>query len=592
MAPNIITSPAGPLPPLPEVNFIYTLLHAPSPPRPVLPDDYVTHIDGITGEKRTRKEYVARVNAVGGALLAPKDQGGLALSPKQDVIGILSDNCIDYPIIVFASLQTTIPLALLNSHSTAPELVHQLKLARVTHLVVGPTSVPVVKKALKLAGLSKIGITILEGGGAKAREGEVSLQRVINRTKKQGVQPAGVTPAKRDTLAYLVFSSGTSGLPKAVMISHGNLNTVHVQTLLWAFNVLKVFQPPMPVHTEHHVSLGFLPMYHTMGLHIYIFRHFNAPSALVVLPSWNAETVLDCIRKYRVTGMALVPSLVFQLLAHPKLRSKDTDLSSLLGIGSGAAYLPPATEKELLDVLEAKGSRGAKLQRVTSGYGLSESTIAVMAQPLEGMFDGKYGPKPGSAGVLLQEAPAGTPMEDLVDVRPGEPGELYVRGGNNALGYLDNEKATRETFLPGGWMRTGDRFAYREGHFWFQDRSKDTLKVSGVQVSPTEIEAVLQAHPNAYLSDACVAGVPGDRDNGELVPRAWVVLSPAGHKAGVKKVIADLNEWVQGELSKPKQLRGGIEVVKSIPKNPTGKVLRRVLQERHAKTHGKVKAKL
>ena len=123
----------------------------------------------------------------------------------------------DYPIIVFASLQTTIPLALLNSHSTAPELVHQLKLARVTHLVVGPTSVPVVKKAIKLAGLSKIGMTILEGGGAKAREGEVSLQRLINRTKKQGVQPAGVTPVKRDTLAYLVFSSGTSGLPKGAL---------------------------------------------------------------------------------------------------------------------------------------------------------------------------------------------------------------------------------------------------------------------------------------------------------------------------------------------------------------------------------------
>lgn len=597
---NIITSPAGPLPPLPEVNIVYTMLYAPSPPRPALPDDYVTHIDGITGEKRTRKQYIARVNEVAGAFLASKDQGGLALNPQQDVVGILSDNCIDYPIIVFASLQSTIPFALLNSHSTAPELVHQLKLARVTHLVVGPTSVAVVKKALKLAGLTGIGMTILEGGGAKAREGEVSLQRLINRTKKKGVQPAGVTPAKRDTLAYLVFSSGTSGLPKAVMISHGNLNTSHAQTLFWAFNVLKVFQPPTPVHTEYHVALGFLPMYHTMGLHLYVFRHFNAPNTLVMLPSWNAEAVLDCVRKYRITGMALVPSLIFQLLAHPKLRSKDTDLSSLLTIGAGAAYLPPATEKEFLDVLEAKGSRGAKIQRVTNGYGLSESTLAVMAQPVVGMFDGTFGPMVGSSGVLLPgiegrlcvEAPAGTPMEELTDVAPGEPGELYVRGGNVALGYLNNENATREAFLPGGWLRTGDRFIHRDGHFWFQDRSKDTLKVSGVQVSPTEIEAVLQAHPNAYLADACVAGVPSGRDDGELVPRAWVVLSPAGHKAGAKKVIADLNEWVQGELSKPKQLRGGIEIVKSIPKNPTGKVLRRVLQERHAKTHGKVKAKL
>lgn len=123
------------------------------------------------------------------------------------------------------------------------------------------------------------------------------------------------------------------------------------------------------------------------------FRHFIAPSTLVVLPSWDAGRVLDCISKYHVTGMAVVPSLVFQLLAHPKLRSKETDLSSLTGVGTGAAYLPPAvsllisfriankrthsnviqTEKEFLDVLEAKGSKGTKLQRFSSGYGLSES---------------------------------------------------------------------------------------------------------------------------------------------------------------------------------------------------------------------------
>jgi hypothetical protein len=94
MAPNIITSPLGPLPPLPENNFIYTLLHAPSPPRPPLPDDYVTHIDGITGEQRTLKQFIARINALGGALVAPKDQGGLAIRPKEQVVGLLSSNCI------------------------------------------------------------------------------------------------------------------------------------------------------------------------------------------------------------------------------------------------------------------------------------------------------------------------------------------------------------------------------------------------------------------------------------------------------------------------------------------------------------------
>ncbi|KAG8763714.1 hypothetical protein FRC11_013590, partial [Ceratobasidium sp. 423] len=475
-----------------------------------------------------------------------------------------------------------------------------LKLARVDHVIVGPSSFSVLKQALQIAGLRNVGMTILEGCGKHARAGELTLQRLIDRTKKRGVQPAGITDAKRDTLAYLVFSSGTSGLPKAVMISHGNLNACYAQIRIYAFHAFQAQPPVKPKYSEYPMNLAFLPMYHTMGLHIYNFRHFMAPSTLVVLPSWDVDRVLDCIVKYRVTGVAFVPSLVFQLLAHPKLRSKEIDLSSLTGIGTGAAYLPPETEKEFLGVLEAKGSKGTRLQRLNSGYGLSESTIAVASMPVEGMLGGKIGPKHGSAGVLLpgcsarlcREAPPGTPVEELEDVAPGEPGELYVCGPLTALGYWENEKATKEAFLPGGWLRTGDRFVHKEGHLWFQDRSKDTLKVSGVQVSPTEIEAVLKDHPNAYLADACVAGVSGPRNDGELVPRAWVVLSPAGHKAGAKKVVAELNEWVQSQLSKPKQLRGGIEIVKAIPKNPTGKVLRRVLQDRYAKTHGKVKGKL
>ncbi|QRV84750.1 AMP binding enzyme [Ceratobasidium sp. AG-Ba] len=238
-----------------------------------------------------------------------------------------------------------------------------------------------------------------------------------------------------------------------------------------------------------------------MGLNLYNFRLFLSPVTLVVLPFWNPEVALRCISKYRVTNLSLVPSLVFQLLAHPELKSDKTDLSSLVSIGAGAAYLPPDTEREFIDAVEAKGVKGAKV-KLSNGYGLSEAgsllnllTACSMASYDESLALLECSYRARLEIRLCYDAPAGTPMEKLVDVPLGEPGELYVRGLNNALGYWKNEKSTKETFLPGNWMRTGDRFIYKKGHLWFQDRAKDTLKVSGVQVSPTEIEDALKSIP-------------------------------------------------------------------------------------------------
>lgn len=182
--------------------------------------------------------------------------------------------------------------------------------------------------------------------------------------------------------------------------------------------------------------------------------------------------------------------------------------------------------------------------------------------------------------------------EDGTLAAVNEPGELHVRSGCVALGYRNNPKATNETFVD-GWLRTGDRIRIDEdGVLFFEDRAKDTLKVSGLQVSPVEIEDTLLVHPDKLIIDASVAGVSGGRTLDERIPRAWVVLSPEGHKLGASATIEKLDAWVRESLSKYKWLRGGIEVVDMIPKSPTGKVLRRQLVEKYEQGQKAIKAKL
>lgn len=208
-------------------------------------------------------------------------------------------------------------------------------------------------------------------------------------------------------------------------------------------------------------------------------------------------------------------------------------------------------------------------------------TLAAVGMPFKGTIDGRA-PSwvPGMTGILLPGMEARIVRDDGTDAGPNEAGEIYVRGGNVALGYWNNEPATRDAFLPGGWLRTGDRFRTdAEGRFLYVpnvlfdyserllgpssyvDRMKDTLQVSGVQVSPSEIEIVLLEHPAHLISDVSVAGVPGVRMSDEKVPRAWIVLSDAGMKHGAENVVRELDAWVKKRLSKPKWVRGGFSVV-------------------------------
>ncbi|KAJ6614789.1 hypothetical protein B0H10DRAFT_2043386 [Mycena sp. CBHHK59/15] len=566
-------SPFPPLPPLPEVNIHNVMFGRPD--QAEWPD-FTLHIEAKTGTKRTYKDMVRRIALGATALGGQVSDGCLGLNGDGDeMIGLVADNSIDFIDMVHSLLMVTTPFALISSYSTRFELVHALKLTKATRLFVDPKLLKRVLAAINDPDvkISPDKVYVLSGHV----KGRRSFSQMIDTVQRKKVPLEPVRSATKDTLAYLVMSSGTSGLPKAVMITHGNT----VCSLYQGFVVGNVAGPFMPTKiTGIPVCLAVLPMFHSYGLHVYIFRGTIQPTTYVIFEKWSTSQYLRAISKYRATHLPLIPSAIHQLVNHPDI--KTTDLSSVVHINSGAAYLPPELE-----------ARMTKLTRsdLSQGYGMSECTLAALTRPLEGMF-GMGAPPRHTTGVLIPGLEGRVVREDGGEAAANEVGELYIRGGNVTPGYWNNDAANASTFVD-GWLRTGDQFRVDEqGYFFFADRGKDTLKVSGVQVSPKEIEDVLFAHPDALISDVSVAGVSGGRTADEKVPRAWVVLSAAGRRRGAPAVIEALDAWHREQLSSYKWLRGGIEVVKQIPKTPTGKTMRRVLQEQYERRAKKTKAKL
>ncbi|KJA14497.1 hypothetical protein HYPSUDRAFT_150348 [Hypholoma sublateritium FD-334 SS-4] len=601
-----IKSPYPDPPPLPNVNAHYFFFKRPD--QAEWPN-YTIHIDSATDARVMYRDFVRNIEDLSTGLAAPVSQGGMGLEgwEEGEIVGIISQNSSEYITLIHACLRIAVPFALISSYSTSFELKHALSLSKATRLFVGPQFVKNVRNAAAEAGIPQDRIYLIQDATSrrsrvKAVNGKAkqSLWGIIEDVRGRKLPLVDIRPARENTLAYLVFSSGTSGLPKAVMISHGNLMFSLGQAIVMQRAVMEVYTPPAPANPEGiPVSLAFLPLHHTYGLHMYSFRSTLAPTTYVILSQWNIEIALKAIPKYKVSALGLIPSVVHQLVNHPGI--ENVDFSSVKFMGSGAAYLPPELGDKMVKLLPSESL-------FTVGESLLSTIAAISIPNVDGVLEGRIRKIHGSTGVLIpgmeamlfkdeHSIPSGTHSGEA-GCKVNEPGELWLRSKNVALGYWNNPKANRETFV-GGWLRTGDRFRYDEGgYFWYADRVKDTLKVSGAQVSPVEIEDCLLSHPLQLITDATVAGVSGGRTDDEKVPRAWIVLSDLGASKewGKAKVIGELEKWHQENLSKYKWLRGGIEVVDSIPKSPTGKTLRRVLQDRyekHAKKRGrKAKSKL
>ncbi|KAF5621522.1 phenylacetyl ligase [Fusarium tjaetaba] len=531
---------------------------------------------GLTGKTRTAEEVIRRedllARGIGKALQFDSQSG----SEWDRVCVIFSLNTIDY-IPLTHSIHRLNGIASLSSAAlSASELEHQLRASRAKAIF---TCVPLLDTALKATeavGISRENVFLLPVPGDSSRHGFKTIDDLIQDGEKlPPLPPLQWTKGRgaRQT-AYLLYSSGTSGLPKPVMLSHYNIISGIIQTCTFD----SVSRKADGVDTQ--VMLGVLPFSHVFGLMLITHLGTYRGDEIIVMPRFEFEPFLAAVSRFKIHQLPIVPPIVIQMLDRRELCSKY-DLSSVRFVYTGAAPLGKETVDDLLSLYP--------MWRLGQGYGMTE-TATVFIQSSE------HDTQVGTTGSLLPAAKARIVDPDGKEITEYEkPGELLIQSPTVSLGYFNNPKATAETFFEdtdGRWIRTGDEVLVRMSesgneHFVVVDRVKELIKVKGHQVAPAELESHLLTHPD--VSDCAVIQIP-DARAGE-VPKAFVVKAEQANKSD-EDIARDIQRYVEEHKARYKWLKGGVEFIDVIPKSPTGKILRRMLRDREREARKSRGAKL
>ena len=485
-------------------------------------------IDGVTGRTITYAELADLVDRAASAL------AGLGLA-KGDVCAIFSPNTPHFAIAVLAIARLGAIVTTASPLCTAEDVEKQLRDSGakilITSPAVGETALQAVRFRLEAEATRLLLLSFGPLEGARPFDELLATPGVS--------PPVSIAP---DDVVALPYSSGTTGLPKGVMLTHSNL-------------VANILQVDAGSHLRHEADtlICFLPFFHIYGLAVIMNLGLWSGATLVVMPRFDLAQYLDLIERYRATMLHVVPPVVLALAKSPALDGRD--LSSVRKLFSGAAPLGAG----LIEQCTARMK--CCLQQ---GYGLTETSPATHVTT-----DDPATIKPGSVGVPV----SGTECRVVdpatrQDVAPGTDGEIWVRGPQVMLGYLNRPDDTRRTIDEEGWLHTGDiGHADADGHFFIVDRLKELIKYKGMQIAPAELESVLLQHP--AIADAAVIPQP-DEEAGEI-PHAFVVLK--GTVSG-DAIMA----FVAGRVASYKRVRR-VTVVDAIPKSPSGKILRRVLRD-------------
>jgi 4-coumarate--CoA ligase len=493
--------------------------------------DRLALIDGTSGAETTYRALIAQIDGVAGALAAR----GVGLDT---VVALLCPNVPAFASVFHGILRAGATVTTINSLATAEDIEKQLKDSKATWFFTVSPLLAGAKTATTAVGIADDHLIVLDGA-----DGHSSLRDLL----AEGATPPSVTFDPATHLAVLPYSSGTTGVPKGVMLSHRNL-------------VANVEQSRQMITIEPDDRvLAFLPFFHIYGMTVLLNLAIKEHATLVTMPKFDFVEFLRIMQDHRCTYVFIAPPVAVGLAKHPLV--EQYDISSVRMIFSGAAPLDGALAQAVADRL------GCQLKQ---GYGMTElSPVShVIPQANDDLPLSSVGFTIPNMECKLLDAETGDEIEVPAE-GVSAPGELLVRGPNVMLGYLGNEEATRQIMTDDGFLRTGDIATVRaDGVVTIVDRLKELIKYKGYQIAPAELEALLLTHP--AIADAAVIGIPDDE--GQEVPKAFVVL-----QAGAELDEAGVIDFVAEHVAPYKKVRR-VQFADAIPKSSSGKILRKDLR--------------
>ena len=482
-------------------------------------------IDGPTGRTITYAGWAGAVRKAAAGLFARGFRKG-------DVFAIYSPNLPEYAVAFHAVSLLGGTVTTMNPLNTVGEIGTQVEDAGARYLV---TVGPFLEKARQVAAERGLREVFVFGEA----EGATPFAALLDPAPE--APPAAVDP--RADVVVLPYSSGTTGLPKGVMLTHYNL----VANILQSASAMTSLR-------ENDTVLGVLPFFHIYGMVVIMNLGLHVGATVVTMPRFELEPCLEVMQRYKITFANVVPPVVLAFAKHPAVEKYD--LSNLRTLFSGAAPLGESVA----------AAAAARLRcRVIQGYGLTETSPVTHATRVdtEPIRMGGIGPPIPNTEAKVVDVATGA------ELGPNQEGEICVRGPQVMKGYLNRPEATAAMIDGEGWLHTGDvGYADEDGCFFVVDRVKELIKYKGLQIAPAELEAILLSHP--AVSDAAV--IPIANEEAGEVPKAFVVLKS---HVGADEILG----FVAERVAPYKKIRC-LEITDQIPKSPSGKILRRLLVER------------